>query len=644
MKLTNKNDIKIDTTLTTLAMLGDPEALNELASIYYTKGTEEDLKMAFKLWQQSVKEEDLTAMNNVALCYLYGYGTDKDTKKAIHILEELADKFDCADSMTELGDIYYFGIGTDVDYNKSFVYYMEAYKRDKTQLRSKFGIAYDYYSGRGVEKNHDIAFNLLHELVEKDKYEEAIYYFGLCYYDAVGTEKNYEKALFYFNQAFESHTNIKKASSFLAKMYLNGIGTQVDIQKAIEYYNISYDGKNDHKINYMLGLIYSGKFGEYQNHKKAEQYFNDIEIDLCLQIIYYIYSKDYYMYEDILAVLKEMNVIVSSDLEIEKMNTYHNTYFDTTNDSFYSFQKQSYLEFFEIYSNKLKCLANDEYLYIVKRFKQKVEKCLEDDHLTDILKTCSDDDFIFFAKCIVESYHYSTMNDYIQNLLNSGDNFTLLYVSKLCLNQEVKKTEVIDWTKILETTLHKMKDIYDKYYPTDMEFQALFQLAEQTKDSAIASYILDFNGMKIFSDDRPSRIDIDLKGYDILVKHKETDIVRKALETVMQKILGYYVLKRKFSDLEYTMLTEYPMSDSEQHQIALLGLDDKIENLTKTSYSLNCIKYINRIGYIWIEETVIMDLPSKWNLYLAPTEDLNQAKEQISKILDEKLSLISQSE
>ena len=145
------------------------------------------------------------------------------------------------------------------------------------------------------------------------------------------------------------------------------------------------------------------------------------------------------------------------------------------------------------------------------------------------------------------------------------------------------------------------------------------------------------------SEDRPSHIDIDLKGYNILVNYVEieTDIVRKALEAIIYKILGHYVLKKQFSFLECDMLIRYPMNSNEKNKISALGLDEKIKTLNKTYRSFRGIKYINRIGYIWIEEIIITDMPAKWKLYLKPTEDFNIAKEQISKILDEQLSSIN---
>src|ERR1044072_2966936 len=68
---------------------GNKKEMNELATCYYYGvGTEKDLGKAFYWFKKAAKNSDMKAMNNLAACYRYGNGTEKDLKESFYWLKE----------------------------------------------------------------------------------------------------------------------------------------------------------------------------------------------------------------------------------------------------------------------------------------------------------------------------------------------------------------------------------------------------------------------------------------------------------------------------------------------------------------------------------------------------------------------------
>ncbi|PKC53201.1 hypothetical protein RhiirA1_479789, partial [Rhizophagus irregularis] len=72
-------------SLEKLAENGDKKAMNNLALHYKNgKGTEKNLERAFYWYQKSAENGDEDAMFNLALHYKNGKGTEKNLEKAFH--------------------------------------------------------------------------------------------------------------------------------------------------------------------------------------------------------------------------------------------------------------------------------------------------------------------------------------------------------------------------------------------------------------------------------------------------------------------------------------------------------------------------------------------------------------------------------
>ena len=73
---------------------------------------------------------------------------------------------------------YYYGRGTEIDYNKAFEIFFNL-EKEHNDDDIQYMLAECYYYGRGVEENFDKAFKTFYELVEKNNKE--IFYNYILY-------------------------------------------------------------------------------------------------------------------------------------------------------------------------------------------------------------------------------------------------------------------------------------------------------------------------------------------------------------------------------------------------------------------------------------------------------------------------------
>ncbi len=69
---------------------GVNEALYDLAMIYYSNGTPQDFSTAADLFKRAVANNDINAMYQLALCYRYGHGVERNMTEAMELLKRAA--------------------------------------------------------------------------------------------------------------------------------------------------------------------------------------------------------------------------------------------------------------------------------------------------------------------------------------------------------------------------------------------------------------------------------------------------------------------------------------------------------------------------------------------------------------------------
>lgn len=379
LKEKNINDI------ISMANEGNVDAMNELGVRYINgEDVEKDEKKAFELFYSASEKNCIKAKFNLAMCYYNGNGIEQNDAVSFNILKELAEKYNHARSYYYLGEFYFFGGPVEIDYEKSFFYYSEALKINPEYLKAKLCIAYAYYSGKGIEKNYEIAFNMFKELVEEYKFPDAYFYLGEFYYLGRVVQQSYEKAFSYFNKSVEYEKNIYASKYYLGEMYMFGKGVNTDCPKAKMYFEEILDEKYDDTY-YKLALLNSGNYGIEKNEEKTKKYFEKIEFDLCIALIYYV-----------LAIKPEEEQ--SLDEIVRLLNS--ETEMNIVKESLFQFPQNHPSK---IYHDRLSYLTKEEYKNIVEKLKNKIDICREQEMFKNILMSASsDEEVVEIVKCIVE--------------------------------------------------------------------------------------------------------------------------------------------------------------------------------------------------------------------------------------------------
>ena len=215
------------------AEAGDEIAMIYLAECYYYGiwGAQTDGSKAFKWYSKAVKGEDLEGRANCGLgnCYYYGIGTEIDYEIAVTYYQKAAEK-ENPDALLNLGHMYEFGDGVDRDYEKALLYYEKS--ANAGNVIAMYNMGGMYYEGIGVQQDYEKAMSY-YEMAAFEDDSFAMNTLGYMYETGQGTEVDYEVALTYYEEAASlgNYEGMYNAG----RMYYEGLGTDMDIDKAIEY-------------------------------------------------------------------------------------------------------------------------------------------------------------------------------------------------------------------------------------------------------------------------------------------------------------------------------------------------------------------------------------------------------------------------
>lgn len=127
------------------AQQGNTAAQRNIGTFYYYgMGCSQDYTKAFEWYLKAAEGGDKIAMSTVADFYLFGEGVTVDEEKAFYWAEKCE-----KDGM--LGFLYYYGIGTTVDYSMAFQHVLKGAENGNVQAQAMLG--HFYTNGIGCEVN-----------------------------------------------------------------------------------------------------------------------------------------------------------------------------------------------------------------------------------------------------------------------------------------------------------------------------------------------------------------------------------------------------------------------------------------------------------------------------------------------------------
>lgn len=123
---------------------------------------------------------------------------------------------------------------------------------------------------------------------------EALYEIGMRYYKGEGLEKDYHKAIEYFEKANNAGNYKGKYENantlfLLGEIYFYGKDVEIDYKKARDYYEKSLSLRDESDdLYYKLHLLYSGNYGIEKDEEKSKNYLNKVKEDLLKAVVYFI--------------------------------------------------------------------------------------------------------------------------------------------------------------------------------------------------------------------------------------------------------------------------------------------------------------------------------------------------------------------
>ena len=197
----------------------------------------------------------------LANCYKFGIGTEKDTSLAMMWYGIASDQFNHGMASYRLGQMYLYG-AEDIEIDKELgnEYCKKAFYTFKMEIKNS-----DFFDA--IEDNID-NIKYYPNVSNEDAYKE--YLMGRMYLKGEGVEQNYYKSLQTFGLAAENGYN--HANYYIGNQYYYGLGVEQSYEEAINYYTKAAEQKDSY-AEYKLGHMYLKGEGVKVNLETARDYF-----------------------------------------------------------------------------------------------------------------------------------------------------------------------------------------------------------------------------------------------------------------------------------------------------------------------------------------------------------------------------------
>ncbi len=237
--------------MTEAAAMGLPEAQYRLAELYKAQAQQDEqlLSRVFHCYEQAAKQNLAPAQYELALCYEFGTGTEKNLNLAFDWYQKSAE-MGHAPAMHRLGLFHEKGVISAPAPQEAFKWYTRAAERGYANAIFSLGVCYDW--GIGTPQDHTAALEQYTKAAEQG-HSTAMYNLALCYEEGTGTAIDEHQAFIWFGRAAAAGQT--EAQFKLGTYYYHGKETDKNELTALEWFNKAAE-RQQNEAQYYLGLIY----------------------------------------------------------------------------------------------------------------------------------------------------------------------------------------------------------------------------------------------------------------------------------------------------------------------------------------------------------------------------------------------------
>ncbi len=226
------------------AKAGDPSAMNEVGTWYYTgKHVAQDYAQAYEWWKRASLKSDVRAIANLGMCYQLGRGVERDSADAVRLYEKsikdgnsalLSQRTENAarsafDAMLA-GDCHENGIGVSKDYVKAAGLYAQAAARGSVVGMRQAGMCYLN------AKDNAKALQYFEKAASKGDLPSE-YWAGKMLLGGMNVPPNKQQAVVYLLKAAEG--GMAAAQTEMGTLYAEGNGVTKNLAQAAEWHRKS---------------------------------------------------------------------------------------------------------------------------------------------------------------------------------------------------------------------------------------------------------------------------------------------------------------------------------------------------------------------------------------------------------------------
>ena len=250
-----------------LSLNGDIIAQYQLGNMYdYGYGVEKDSKKAAYWYQKAAEQGYACAQDRLGTAYFIGYGVEKDELKAVEWYGKAAEQ-GFVDGQVNLGHMYEKGYGVNKDYTKAVEWYGKA--AEQGDAPAQYHLGKFYQNGNAVAKDYDKAQDWYRKAADQGN-SNAQFQLGQMFENGEGVVPDKAKAAKWYTKAAEQGNAV--AQNNLGKMCENGEGVTQNNTVAVYWYTKAAEqGYAPAQNN--LGWMYRMGKGVPQNYYTAVEWY-----------------------------------------------------------------------------------------------------------------------------------------------------------------------------------------------------------------------------------------------------------------------------------------------------------------------------------------------------------------------------------